>query len=310
MNNVLIFGCNGFVGKYLASEFGHSGYRVFASGRLECDESLNRCVKSYITADLTDFEKVCDLIADVKPDMIINLAAVSSVAESWSMPQRTVEINLVGTLNILEAVRKLRLDPKILLVGSSEEYAISNNKMNEKFPIAANNPYGLSKVAQEHFAELYRKEYGLRIICTRTFNHTGYGQSEAFAIPSFVKQVARIHNSGKPGTIKVGNLDVRRDWGDVRDMAKAYRMILESESKEMIFNVGSGYIYRLSDILNYIISLSNQTINVEIDPTKLRPIDNPVIWCDNSKIRKEIGWEPQYTVYDAINEMFNKMTGN
>ena len=146
----------------------------------------------------------------------------------------------------------------------------------------------------------------MNIVNTRTFNHTGIGQPLTFAIPSFVKQAANIHNSGKPGIMRVGNLDAYRDIGDVRDMVSAYRLILEKDTKETVFNVGSGSKYLLKDIVNYIISLSQQKITIHVDPNMLRPLDNPIIWCDNSKIKKELGWEPRYSVFTAIDLMFEK----
>ena len=181
---------------------------------------------------------------------------------------------------------------------------MSTEPISENFPIDANNPYGISKVMQEHFSDLYRNKYGMNIVNTRTFNHTGVGQPERFAIPSFVKQVAEIHKTGKSGVIHTGNLMVKRDLGDVRDMVSAYRMILESNSTAKVFNVGSGECYLLSDILNSIINLTDVSVEVITDKDKIRPSDNPVIWCDNSFIKREIGWKPQYTIYDAIKRMF------
>lgn len=303
MKTVLIFGYSGFVGGYLSRELLDHGYIVVGSDIVDNTLEKNQNVK-FTKADLLSYEVVKGIIQNSQPDYIVNLAAISSVGMSWSIPQKTININVNGTLNILEAVRELGLNPKILLVGSSEEYDIYDKKINENSDINANNPYGISKVTQEHFSELYRQEYGMNIVNTRTFNHTGFGQPEKFAIPNFVKQVADIHKSGKPGSIYVGNLSAKRDLGDVRDMVCAYRMLLENDTKSKVFNVGSGSCYMMGDILKYIVSLTNQHIDIIVDPDKLRPVDNPIIWCDNSRIQQEIGWKPQYTVKDAINDMF------
>lgn len=307
MKTVLIFGCGGFVGKHLVREFAQHGYTVDGSDIVDTDNQQLALMRHYDKTDLLDPTAVEAVIQKSRPDYIINLAAISSVGLSWKIPQKTISVNVNGSLNILEAVRKAQISPKILLVGSSEEYSVSDGKLSEDYPINANNPYGISKVSQEFFAELYRREYGMKIINTRTFNHTGIGQPEAFAIPSFVRQVADIHISGKPGVISVGNLSANRDLGDVRDMASAYRMILESDTEEIVFNVGSGQCHSMEEILHYIISLTPQPIEIRIDPEKIRPIDNPVIWCDNSRLRDEIGWCPQFTIYDTINEMFQYM---
>lgn len=308
MKKVLIFGCGGFVGKYLAEEFFNHGYQVIGTGIGNPTQQVERFVSLYSQGNILDSSFVENLIEEIRPDFIVNLAAISSVGNSWRIPQETISVNVNGTINILESVKKIDIDSKILLIGSSEEYISSDKKINEDFPIIANNPYGISKVTQEHFAKLYRNEYGMKVIITRTFNHTGVGQPVNFAIPSFVKQAANIHNSKSPGIMKVGNLGAYRDLGDVRDMVSAYRMILESDTEEFVFNVGSGNCYCLKDIVEYITSLSGQNIEICIDKDKLRPLDNPIIWCDNSKLKREIGWAPQYTVYDAINLMFEDMT--
>lgn len=303
---VLIFGCGGFVGDYLAREFADNSYDVYGTDIKACSEQLKRLIKDFEIVDLLDREKVQDLILRVNPEYIINLAGISSVKNSWSIPQLTISANVNGTLNILETVRLNNMSTKILLVGSSEEYEISDKKISEEYTLKANSPYGISKVMQESFAEMYRDEYGMQIICTRTFNHTGVGQPDIFAIPSFVKQVAEIEKGKGPNgnRLMVGNLEVRRDLGDVRDMARAYRMILESNTKKHIFNVGNGTSYCLKDIVDYIASLSSTEVEMVVDKNKLRPADNPIIWCDNSLIKEEIGWEPQYTIYDAIKNMY------
>lgn len=306
MKKVLVFGVSGFVGKYLVDNLVEHEYEVIGTDCLCAGSQLLKKLSLFECVDILDADAVYRLVNNHKPDYIVNLAAISSVASSWKIPQKTIDVNLNGTLNILEAVRQIDVDVKILLIGSSEEYAISGEQISEEHNINANNPYGISKVAQENFAKIYREEYGLKIVNTRTFNHTGIGQSDKFVIPSFIKQVAEIEKSGQRGVISVGNLSARRDLGDVRDMVEAYRMILETESEHSIFNVGSGFCYLLEDLLKYIISLSNQSINVCVDAERMRPLDNPIIWCDNSRIKKEIGWTPQYTIYETINEMYGE----
>lgn len=310
MKRVLIFGCGGFVGGYLAKEFSESGYEVIGTDILEPENMSMRFCSDFLCMNFLEADKTCNIVKNVNADYIINLAGISSVGDSWRIPQLTMDANVKGTLNILEAVKNTGRNPKILLIGSSEEYGASNLRISEDFPIKACNPYGISKVTQEYFSEIYRNEFKMHIINTRTFNHTGLGQTERFVIPSFVKQIADIHNSRKSGIVKVGNLSAKRDFGDVRDMVRAYRMILESDTRGTLFNVGSGSVYELEEILKYIISLTDMHVEIQIDKAKLRPVDNPVVWCDNSYIKKEIGWEPRYTVFDAINEMFKSYTEN
>lgn len=302
MSRVLIFGAGGFVGSYLCKEFLNNGYKVSGTDKGE-GSALPSEVDFYKT-DLMQVNEVEKLIGQIQPDIIVNLAAISSVGASWNMPQTTMAINVIGALNIMEAARKSEQKPRILFVGSSEEYVISENPLDENTQLNANNPYGISKVTQEQFAKLYREKYGLKIYCVRPFNHTGIGQRDSFVLPSFCKQVAEIDKSGKDGKIQVGNLKVKRDFSHVKDVVRAYRMIVESDNCNQIYNVGSGNAYSLEDMLTYILGLSNQHIEIEVDQNRIRPTDQPVICCDRSLIGKELGWEPQYNVYDALKEMY------
>lgn len=303
MSRVLIFGAGGFVGSYLCKEFLNNGYKVSGTDKGE-GSALPPEVDFYKT-DLMQADEVEKLIGQIQPDIIVNLAAISSVGASWNMPQTTMAINVIGALNIMEAARKSEQKPRILFVGSSEEYVMSEKPLDENTQLNANNPYGISKVTQEQFAKLYREQYGLKIYCVRPFNHTGIGQRDSFVLPSFCKQVAEIDKSGKDGKIQVGNLKVKRDFSHVKDVVRAYRMIVESDNCNQIYNIGSGNAYSLEDMLTYIIGLSDQNIEIEVDQNRIRPTDQLVICCDRSLIGKELGWKPQYDVYDALKEMFD-----
>ena len=190
MKKVLITGAGGFVGKYLIKEFQKENYEIVA-----CDinkkDIFDNSVK-YFDIDILDKELVENIIKQELPDYLINLAAISSVGLSWSIPDKTIQVNVVGTLNLLDAAKQHCPNCKILLIGSSEEYEGKDTPLKETDTINANNPYGISKVAQENFAKLYKEKYGLNIVCTRSFNHTGIGQLDSFVIPSFCKQLAEI----------------------------------------------------------------------------------------------------------------------
>lgn len=299
---VLIFGVGGFVGGYLSREFYNNGYKVYGSDIGRTD-SIPEFV-DFRDGNLLDGECIKNLILDIQPTHVVNLAAISNVGLSWKVPQKTIDVNVNGTLNILEASRQCDEIPRVLLIGSSEEYTISDKPMDEKCELNANNPYGISKVMQEKFSEIYRSRYGMKIFYVRPFNHIGIGQSDTFVIPSFCKQVAEIEKSGKIGTIYVGNLSVKRDFCNVKDVVRAYRMVIESNNCENIYNIGTGNSISLEDMLNYIISLSSQQVIVEIDPSRVRPADNSVICCDYGFINSELGWQPQYSIYDTIKEMY------
>ena len=283
MKKVLIIGANGFVGGYLIKEFLDNRYEVIGADKAE-EFRYDYPIK-YECIDILDKSSIDNALKKNLPEYIINLAAISSVGLSWKIPQNTINVNVIGTINILESIKEFTPNTKILLIGSSEEYIQKNEPLKEEDLLDANNPYGISKIAQENIAKMYKERFGLNIICTRSFNHTGIGQADDFAIPSFCKQVAEIEKSGTSGKIFVGNLSVYRDISDVEDIVKVYRKLLE-EGTEFIYNVGSGKSYKIEELLNYIISLSSQDIEIVTDNNKLRNVDTPYICCDNSKVSK------------------------
>lgn len=302
MPRALIFGVNGFVGGYLTRELACHGYEVIGSDMGEA--AAHEGMSGYYPGNLLDADRVSEIVCATCPDAIVNLAAISSVGQSWKVPALTMQVNVVGTINILEAARAMRESPKILLVGSSEEYAPSDKSLKETDPLDATNPYGISKVTQERFAELYGERYGLRIYRTRSFNHTGPGQSTKFVIPSWCKQVADIERSGKPGVIHVGNLDVVRDFSDVRDVVRAYRMILESDYAGEVFNVGSGIARSLRQIAETICGFSKQRIEMRLDRDLIRAGECTHVSCAYPKINRSIGWKPRIDLLDTLHDVY------
>lgn len=288
-SHTLIIGAAGFVGGYLIRELESAGHKVTAADIPQ--------------VNLLDKSSVEQLVEQSRPDYVVNLAAISSVGASWNNPATTIDVNVIGTLNLLDAVQKFVPDAKTLLIGSAEEYAQKSTDLQETDALEASNPYGISKIAQESFADLYRKKYGMKIVCTRSFNHTGVGQKTTFALPSFVHQVAEIEKSGKPGTIKVGNLDAVRDFSDVRDIVYVYRMLLENENRHDIYNVGSGKAHKVGDLLQMIVNLASLKISVEQDPAKMRPVENPYQCCDNTRI-SELGYWRGTDIRETLKWMF------
>ena len=304
----LIFGVNGFVGAHLARELASRGYEVCGSDLKEgC--ALPE-VGRYASCDLADSEGVAKVVADAKPDYIVNLAAISSVGQSWRMPALTMRVNVEGALNVMEAARALETMPRVLLVGSSEEYAPKDGPLNEGDPTVSNNPYGISKATQERFAALYAERYGLEVCLTRSFNHTGPGQNPNFVLPSWCKQAAAIERSGKPGRMTVGNLKVARDFSDVRDVVRAYRLILEGGRAGDAYNVGSGRALPLDELFQIVTGFCSQDIEVGIDPELIRPTDTPCICCDASKVRDELGWVPERNIEETLREIYEGFLEN
>ncbi len=304
MKNVLIFGINGFVGSYLAAEFYANGYEVYGSSRIGGMKRIEKCAGMSI-CDLLDADQVKNVICEVNPEIIVNLAGRSSVGISWRIPKNTLEVNVCGALNILEAIRTCDLDCKVLMIGSSEEYDASDYALTEDSPLNATNPYGISKVTLEGFARMYRERYGMKVYFVRSFNHTGVGQTDSFVIPSWCKQAAQISVSGKPGVLNVGNLEIVRDFSNVKDVVKAYRLILEKTDGTNTYNVGSGQAISLKKILEYICKLSDQKIEIVVDPKLIRPVENSYICCDHTLLTEDTGWEPTYSIYDTTEEIFN-----
>lgn len=289
-----VIGAGGFVGGYLVKELEAAGHKVSAVDIPE--------------VNLLDRNSIDSLLENTKPDYVVNLAAISSVGASWKNPASTIQVNVVGTLNLLDSIAKYSPKAKTLLIGSAEEYAQKSTPLSESCDREASNPYGISKIAQENFAELYRKKYGMQIVCTRSFNHTGVGQKTTFALPSFVKQIADIEKSGKPGAIKVGNLEAFRDFSDVRDVVHVYRMLLENNTEFDVYNVGSGIAHKVGDLLQAIISFATVHINVVQDPEKMRPVDIPYQCCDNSRIVK-LGYWNGTRIEETLKWMFDHECG-
>ncbi|PBC75301.1 GDP-mannose 4,6-dehydratase [Fibrobacter intestinalis] len=287
MPKTLVVGASGFVGGYLVRELVQAGHQVVQANFPE----FNLLEKSAVDA----------AVQNADPDYVINLAAISSVGESWKNPVMTVDVNIKGTLHLLDAVQRFAPSAKVLLIGSAEEYAAKNSPLVEVDALEASNPYGITKIAQENFAELYRKKYGMRIVCTRSFNHTGIGQTPTFALPSFCKQVAEIDKSGKPGKIYVGNLTAVRDFSDVEDVVHVYRMLLENDNAWAVYNVGSGIAYSMQELLQTIIGFAKVPIEIVQDAAKMRPVDIPYLCADNSRIRKFWRGTP---ICETIRRMF------
>lgn len=272
MPKTLVVGASGFVGGYLVRELVQAGHQVVQA--------------NFPEFNLLDKSAVDAAVQNADPDYVVNLAAISSVGESWKNPVMTVDVNIKGTLHLLDAVQRFAPSAKVLLIGSAEEYAAKNSPLVEADTLEASNPYGITKIAQENFAELYRKKYGMRIVCTRSFNHTGIGQTPTFALSSFCKQVAEIDKSGKSGKIYVGNLTAVRDFSDVEDVVHVYRMLLENDNAWAVYNVGSGIAYSMQELLQTIIGFAKVPIEIVQDVAKMRPVDIPYLCADNSRIRK------------------------
>ena len=306
----LVVGVAGFVGKYLVDELSCAGWDVCGT-RLPT-ESADLDIPVY-GLDILDAASVKSLLRKTSPDHIFHLAAQSSVAISWKQPAQTVDINIKGTVNLLEAVREIEKPPRVLLIGSGDEYGYiqpGELPLHEYTALRPGNIYACTKIAQGMLGQIYARAYGLEIIIIRAFNHIGRGQTDTFVVPGFCKQVAEIEAAGDNGTIKVGNLEAKRDFTDVLDIVRAYRLLAEKGESGEIYNVGSGNSVAIADILEMIIKLSNAKIIVEQDPQRMRPSDTPEVRADITKLTGCTGWKPEIELNETLRNVLEEWRTN
>jgi GDP-4-dehydro-6-deoxy-D-mannose reductase len=260
----------------------------------------------FFEADLNDPSSVDPVLDAAMPDQIVHLAGQSSVHQSWLDPGGTLRTNVLGLVHLLDGVRRRRLTPSVLVVGSADEYGIAaadELPLREETPLRPASPYAVSKVAQGALALLYPRSGGLRIVLTRTFPHTGPGRGEAFAESSFARQIAEIEAGLRPPVIEVGNLDAIRDYCDVRDVVRAYWALLAHGKSGEVYNVCSGRGIRIRELLDILVTLSEATVEVRVDPTRLRPSDVPAQVGDNTKLKLATGWEPRIPLEVSLGDL-------
>lgn len=301
----LIIGGGGFVGGYLISELTDNGYEVHATC-LE-NETIGSTCSAY-TLDILKKDDISAILNKIQPDIIFHLAAQSSVALSWKKPQLTAEINVIGAINLFEAVREYEGKPRLIVIGSGEEYGyISPDScpLKENEPLRPGNIYAATKACQEMTAEIYSRAYKLDMVMVRAFNHSGPKQDSIFVISDFCRQIAEIENGKKSPVMSVGNLTAMRDFTDVRDIVRGYRLLAEKGVSGQIYNIGRGKAMAIQYILDTALSLSTAEITVERDPKRMRASDIPIIEPDVSKIHGDTGWKAEITVEQTIEDTLN-----
>lgn len=304
MKRALIIGAGGFVGEYLVNcILKQEKWDVFATKmKMESWEQQIPC----FDVDILEKEQIVQVLNEVQPDYIFHLAAQSSVALSWKRATFTVDVNIKGCLNLLEAVRETKLNSRILLIGSSEEYGkslINEEGITEIDTPQPTNVYAVTKLCQNLLGKVYAEAYKMEIVSVRAFNHIGPKQRDDFVISSFCKQVAEIEKGKKEPIISVGNLEAARDFTDVRDVVQAYVELIKCGKSGETYNVGTGKAIKISEVLEYLLSLSEEDIVVKTDPTKFRPIDVPSIQADIRKLQECTGWQPNVSWKDTVKEM-------
>ena len=308
---LLITGVTGFVGRHLVAHVREAHPEVEIIGLVRPDglpEPDPAWRVTALTADLEDAKAIEAAVAEARPDAVVHLAAQSSPALSWSDPAGTFRTNAVGLLNLLEALRRRALRPRVLVIGSSEEYGRVRPEelpLAEDHPLRPGSPYATSKVAQGFVALQYFLAHDLPVIRTRTFHHTGPGRGEAFAESSFARQIAEIAAGRRGPVLKVGNLDALRDFSDVRDVARAYWALLESGCPGEVYNVASGVGVRIGELLERLVTLSGLRVELRVDPARLRPSDLPALVGNPAKLRAATGWQPRIALDDTLRDLLD-----
>jgi GDP-4-dehydro-6-deoxy-D-mannose reductase len=296
---VLITGFTGFVGSHLADYLVARGdVEVFGTyrwrSRMDNVEHLRGQVR-LVECDLRDAAAARHVIRDVRPDRVFHLAAQSYVPTSWLTPGETLGGNVLGQVNLLEAVRDLDLPARIHVAGSSEEYGLvlpHELPIREESPLRPLSPYAVSKVAQDLLAYQYWQSYRLHVVRTRGFNHTGPRRGEVFVTSNFARQIAEIEKGLREPVVSVGNLDSVRDFTDVRDMVQAYWLALEHGAPGEVYNVCSGRGFPARQVLDILVDLAHVKVGVREDPARMRPSDVALLVGDCSKFRNVTGWQP------------------
>jgi GDP-4-dehydro-6-deoxy-D-mannose reductase len=309
---VLITEITGFAGSHLADYCLERGgvdvhglirwrSRTENVEHLEGKVTLSEC-------DLRDAKSTLDVVEEIRPDYIFHLAAQSFVPTSWRAPSESLITNVIGQLNVFEAVRKIGLDCRIQIACSSEEYGMvyeNEVPIKETNPLRPLSPYAVSKVGQDMLGYQYFMSYGMHIIRTRGFNHTGPRRGPVFVVSDFAKQVADIEKGRREPVIHHGNLDASRDFTDVRDTVRAYFVALEKAKAGEVYNICSGKAYVIKDILDMLVGMSKVKIELRQDPARMRPSDVPRLLGDNSKFCNDTGWKPEIPFEQTVREVLD-----
>jgi GDP-4-dehydro-6-deoxy-D-mannose reductase len=309
LNKVLITGADGFVGRHLAAFLEGEEEVVVLGLDLHPPRSAgpwDRC--EYGICDMLDRDLVFSHVERFRPDYVFHLAAQSSVRRSWEDPGLTYDIALGGQTNLLDALRESGIDARVHVACSAEEYgkvAPDELPIREDHPLRPASPYALSKVMQEYHALFCNQAFDMKTIVTRAFNMTGPGQSPQFVVSDFARQIAEAEAGSREPMIRVGNLEARRDFSDVRDLVEAYWLLLRKGIPGEAYNACCGCDYSIQEILDTLLALSRVAIRVEVDPDKFRKADIPVLRGDNGRMRELVDWAPGISLEQTLADVLD-----
>jgi GDP-4-dehydro-6-deoxy-D-mannose reductase len=309
---VLITGATGFAGSHLVEQLAglHEGARarIVGWGRSAPSTEFAHLAR-WVVIDLLDRERVRSAIASLRPAAIFHLAGAPQVAESWRDSARPLEGNVLATEHLFDAVRRAELRCRILVAGSASVYAPSDTPINEGDPLAPANPYALSKLAQEQLALRAFTDDGLDIVMVRAFNHTGPRQSPAFVAPSMARQIALIEHGRIEPVMRVGALEARRDFTDVRDVVRAYVGLMKQGRSGEIYNVGSGTGRSIRSLLDALLARSRVEVRVETEADRLRPAETAALVADTTRLYNQTGWRPEIAFESMLDRLLEYWRG-
>jgi GDP-4-dehydro-6-deoxy-D-mannose reductase len=308
----LITGAAGFAGSHLADLLVGRG-DVEVHGILRPDDGTHHLGRLgdriYLhRADLRDDARVSEVLRAVEPDMVFHLAAQAAVGPSWERPADTLVGNIIMQLHLLQAIVAHGQAPRILVVGSADEYGLvtaADLPIDEDTPLRPLNPYAVSKIAQDMLGYQYHLSHGLHIVRVRPFNHIGPRQGLGFVVPDFARQIARIEAGLQEPVMRVGDLSARRDFTDVRDMVRAYVLVLERAASGAVYNIGSSRSHTIHEVLDTLLRLSTREVRVEVDAERLRPSDVREALCDCRRLRADTGWEPTIDLEQSLRDVLD-----
>lgn len=304
---VFISGATGFVGSHLMEHLDSPAYEIYGSTFPEKPEEADETRKGQLLyLDIRSEKDISEAIKDIQPDWIFHLAAISNVKYSWENRKETLETNLVGTHHLFEAARKFTPKARVLFVSSSDVYGVltpQEKALQEEDSLQAVNPYAFTKISGEMMSWFYARIEKMDIVIARSFPHTGPGQSPAFVCSDWASQITAIEKGLEEPVIKTGNCKVRRDFTDVRDVVKAYALLMQKGKSGEVYNVCSGRAVMLKEILDLLLSFSSGKIEVEVDQQRLRKAEIPLLVGDNRKIKTATSWEPRIPLKNSLEDL-------
>jgi GDP-4-dehydro-6-deoxy-D-mannose reductase len=294
MSKIIVTGVNGFVGLHLARELDNNGHHVIGVAGLRGSKEKPDFIKEYLQLDLTNIKEASKIdFSDV--DCVIDLAGLAALRPSFDDPMLYMRVNVGIEVNLYETALKQKVSPRFLIISSGTLYDPKEQlPLNEDSRVSPNSPYAVSKMGQEQMA-MYYQSRGFESIIARTFNHVGPGQDLGFIFPDLSHQIISVEKGDKK-EINVGNLDSKRDYTDVRDIVRAYRLLIDKGKAGEIYNVCSSKALSGHEILNGLVAQTNINPQIVEDSSKMRPSDTPIVYGSHHKLTTDTGWKPEIPI--------------